>query len=365
MGDTSYGRQIGVPTTDTSIPTGGTVGQALVKQSSTDGDADWETLATGAFETLNTVASVSGTYEIDLALGTAHDLKMTGDTAFSFAALVGAVSGTQLYGCTVILRQDDTGGWVPSFAANVKWESNTQPTWPTAANATIVLAFFTFNAGATWWAKEVGRSFGGTAATPVEVQQVNATASAATSCPVTIAPATAGNLLVCVHNALTGAGNVSTPAGFTQAVEAGVGTNETIQISYKVAAGGETTVTPTTSASVNQEATVFELSGMAASSPLDVTTFNSTLSNVTTLSSGSTAATAQAVEWVVAAFGTGTGAAGGYSSFSNDFVEQADGARMGVATKVTATAAAQETTAVWTNARSVVGVIAAFKASVS
>jgi hypothetical protein len=61
-----------------ALPTGGTAGQALIKQSSTDGDADWEDIASGGgnYRVLTASLSVAGIVptgtEIDTALATAY-----------------------------------------------------------------------------------------------------------------------------------------------------------------------------------------------------------------------------------------------------------------------------------------------------
>ena len=156
-----------------------------------------------------------------------------------------------------------------------------------------------------------------------QVQKADANCSS-TSCTATatISSATANNLLIAVCGGRANSGTVSSSvAGFTSAASVDNGTvhNETY---YKIAAGGETSVACAFTSSSNMRGvmTVFEYSGTATATPLDKTATNT--GSGTTLTTGTTATTAQADELLIAGF-TITGAPT-FSSWTNSFSEQSD-----------------------------------------
>jgi hypothetical protein len=101
----------------------------------------------GGKETLNTVAASGSTETLDLADGNVHDVTLTADCTFTFA---GATNG---YGCsfTLILRQDGTGGWDPTWPGSVVWREDTPPTMPQAASDVMTLSFMSIDGGTTWF----------------------------------------------------------------------------------------------------------------------------------------------------------------------------------------------------------------------
>ena len=109
--------------------------------------------------------------------------------------------------------------------------------------------------------------------------------------------ATAGNLLVI--GACSDA-TIATPSGFSlgeQAVDA-----QGAYLFYKIAAGGETTLTVTPGVSRPAAMVIAEYSGITASGPLDQTaTATNSGSPFVSASPGTSSATTQAVELVVAA----------------------------------------------------------------
>ena len=60
---------------------------------------------------------------------------------------------------TLILTQDATGGRTITFPAAVKWSGGTAPTLSTTLNKKNILAFFTIDAGTTWFGSQVGKDY--------------------------------------------------------------------------------------------------------------------------------------------------------------------------------------------------------------
>jgi hypothetical protein len=184
-------------------------------------------------------------------------------------------------------------------------------------------------------------------------------------------PATAGHLLVaCANSDAT----LTTPSGFTLAASAINAQGGYLW--YKIASGGEATVTTTPSVSDVVAMAVVEYGGVVGVSPLDVTVTNTVSSGgPTTGSPGTTAATAQAVELLVAMVGPHSFAAASPPSspaWSNSFTDRAGGATafatasqnaaLFVADLTTSATGTYTTTATWTNASSDYGaILAAFK----
>lgn len=116
----------------------------------------------------------------------------------------------------------------------------------------------------------------------------------------TIAPtlpsgATANNLVL--FSIQSNDGDCTNPAGVSTAVNVLNATDDDFaRIAYKVAAGGETAFTFTAFAGNTKLAGVKEWTGTATSSPLDKTASTGRTTTVTSISSGTTATTAQADE---------------------------------------------------------------------
>lgn len=106
-----------------------------------------ETTASG-----NTGAS----YNIDVNLGTVWDLTLTDNCSFGFSG-ASSRSGTNSF--TLILTQDATGGWSPSWPSSVQWAGGSAPTISSSAGATDVLTFFTPDEGSTWYGMVGGQAF--------------------------------------------------------------------------------------------------------------------------------------------------------------------------------------------------------------
>lgn len=139
-------------------------------------------------------------------------------------------------------------------------------------------------------------------ASPALVQ--SATANTGTTEPASLdvvlaSPATAGNLIVVAGN------SDATMTGFSgAAVAASAIFNQGAYLWYKVAVGGETTLTITPSVARSMALVAAEYSGLTTTSPLDVTASNTgSGTTVGPISTGTTGATAQNVELVLAVGG--------------------------------------------------------------
>jgi len=137
------------------------------------------------------------------------------------------------------------------------------------------------------------------------------------------AGATAGNLLVavCATSANTTL-SISSPSGFSTAISQSGTPSQ--GIFYKIAAGGETTITCSFGATATVGVHIYEYSGIDSSSPLDAT--GSTTGSGTSVSSGSvTTSNANNLLFsaIVSAF-NGNGSSANFSSWTNSFVERSD-----------------------------------------
>jgi hypothetical protein len=61
--------------------------------------------------------------------------------------------------CTLILKQDATGGRTLAWPGSVRWAGGAPPVVTATANATDIYALFTRNGGATWYAFSGGKGF--------------------------------------------------------------------------------------------------------------------------------------------------------------------------------------------------------------
>ncbi|MCX8129781.1 MAG: hypothetical protein N3I35_06745 [Clostridia bacterium] len=105
-------------------------------------------------ETLTTIASATGTVDLDISNGNVFDVALSGNTTFTFSNP--AASG-KVCSFTVILNQDATGRTV-TWPASVKWSNDTSPDIATA-NKTSILTFVTKNSGTRWYGFLGGNNF--------------------------------------------------------------------------------------------------------------------------------------------------------------------------------------------------------------
>ncbi|KKM62281.1 hypothetical protein LCGC14_1523270 [marine sediment metagenome] len=102
------------------------------------------------------VAVAAATIDLDAEDGNVHEVEMDQDTTFTFSnpSPTGSMSSF-----TVILKQDSTGGWDPTWPASVDWENGTPPVVPTAANSRHMFSFMTVDAGTIHYGFLGGLSF--------------------------------------------------------------------------------------------------------------------------------------------------------------------------------------------------------------
>ena len=203
------------------------------------------------------------------------------------------------------------------------------------------------------------------------VQRTTAAAFTSTVTATLGVAATANNLLVC--KVITKCSNAAfaRPTGFSAAVQVVNATeDDTLDISDKIAAGGETAIAVTNGDGEATCVTVEEFSGITTSSPLDKTASTGRTAGITTISSGTTAALAQNDELGVVACGvrvvelTGEAFDAGYDIANGGEVNDGGNALTMIETyKVISDGASQQTDASWTSPSGIaMCAIATFKA---
>ena len=139
-------------------------------------------------------------------------------------------------------------------------------------------------------------------------------------------PATANNLLVTVVAIDKASGTITVPTGFTL-VQKGEGGISSGAMAYKIATGGETTISWTWTATEEGSVWIGEYSGLAATAVLDVSAENEAyLSTATnTISTGTTSTTTQANELAIALFASDSGnSVGSTRTWTNGFTTIAE-----------------------------------------
>jgi hypothetical protein len=102
----------------------------------------------GAVESnVNTVAATGSTETLDTSLYGAHDCTMDQNCTFTFSNPAPSGKNTTFM---LILR----GAFTPTFPT-LKWPDSTAATYTTPS----IYMFTTFDAGSTWYAKQVGKAF--------------------------------------------------------------------------------------------------------------------------------------------------------------------------------------------------------------
>lgn len=198
-----------------------------------------------------------------------------------------------------------------------------------------------------------------------EVQQQNDTLRTTTSYTTTYgATPTDGNLLVGVWCTGTGGSNpgtITNPTGWSTAFTLQRSTGQRVICCYKVASSDGTSVNIKSTGNVGWIGTIFEFSGLDTSSPLDVTQTNDGGSGgVTSLASGTTAATAVADSLVIAGWGLAN-TSGGSESVDVGAIQDTSNDKVIIATRVISSTGTQAITASWTTSRTCVAGIAVFK----
>ena len=170
--------------------------------------------------------------------------------------------------------------------------------------------------------------------------------------------ATANNLLVAAIASDKSAGTYTVPSGFTRIGTAYTGASVSCDFAYKVATGGETAIDWHYTTSQESAVWAGEYSGLVTSNVLDASAVaNSNDVSVSSQTSGTTAATAQADELAITFFGIDTDDSADLTrSWTNSFTEvlyidnpnPLGTAGLGIGQKTLSTIGTQETTASWT-----------------
>lgn len=195
---------------------------------------------------------------------------------------------------------------------------------------------------------------------PYRKQGVSSTATSTSLTATLPIAATAGNLLVVYWTCATTPGTITGPAGFTQA--ATVGSATISRIYYKIATGGETTVTVSNTSSVVLTVLVQEIAGFNGTPTIDVSSTNTGSAIATLATTATTGPTNAMPAWAAVIYGlSSTGGASG--TWTNSYQEEYTSAAttLYAASRPLTDAAAQSTTHTWTTARNASAALVTFK----
>jgi hypothetical protein len=109
-------------------------------------------------ETSTTPAVSAGALTLDLETGNVFEVTLTEDVAT--LTLANPPTAGRVGSCTLILKQDATGGRTLTWPGSVRWPGGTPPLVTAAANGVDVYAFVSRDAGTTWYGFPGGRDFG-------------------------------------------------------------------------------------------------------------------------------------------------------------------------------------------------------------
>jgi hypothetical protein len=108
-------------------------------------------------ETSPTPTISSGTLTLDLESGNVFEVLLTQNVT-SLVLLHPPAAG-RAGSCSLILRQDVTGGRTLAWPSVIKWPGGAPPTITSAANAVDIYALVTRDGGTTWYGFAGGRDF--------------------------------------------------------------------------------------------------------------------------------------------------------------------------------------------------------------
>lgn len=113
-------------------------------------------LATGGGrETVWSNYAASGNIELNLANGNVFRMTLTGNVTISFTGALNNISSS----CTLIVKQDTTGGRTITWPAGVWWPGGVVPALTATAEATDILVFESITGGNTWYGSMAGQDF--------------------------------------------------------------------------------------------------------------------------------------------------------------------------------------------------------------
>jgi hypothetical protein len=109
-------------------------------------------------ETSPTVGISSGALTLDLGSGNVFEVLLTQNVT-SISLLQPPPAG-RAGSCSLILRQDATGGRTVAWPSSVKWADGTPPIMTSVAHAVDIYALVTRDGGTTWYGFAGGQNFG-------------------------------------------------------------------------------------------------------------------------------------------------------------------------------------------------------------
>jgi len=123
----------------------------------TDGEVDYSMLPAGlGVEDIN----VNVAYALPIATKNKWILTLLSDTAINFD-MTGVPANVESASIIVVIKQDSTGPFVPTFQTGVIWPGGVEPTWSTRPGAKDVVELFTVDGGATWFGTITGVNYVG------------------------------------------------------------------------------------------------------------------------------------------------------------------------------------------------------------
>ena len=108
-------------------------------------------------ETSTTPAVSAGTLILDLETGNVFQVTLTGNV--TILTLANPPASGRAGACTLILKQDATGGRTLAWPSSVLWAAGMRPLVTPAANAVDIYAFVTRDGGVTWYGFPGGQGF--------------------------------------------------------------------------------------------------------------------------------------------------------------------------------------------------------------
>ena len=108
-------------------------------------------------ETSPTPAISSGTLTLDFETGNAFEVVLTQNV--TSLQLVNPPASGRAGSCSLIVRQDGTGGRALAWPTSVKWAGGIAPSITGAANGVDIFALVTRDGGTTWYGFPAGQNF--------------------------------------------------------------------------------------------------------------------------------------------------------------------------------------------------------------
>jgi hypothetical protein len=108
-------------------------------------------------ETSSTPAVSAGTLTLDLQSGNVFEAVLSEDV--TSLVLANPPAAGRAGSCTLIVRQDATGGRTLAWPASVLWAGGAQPAITIDAGAIDIVALITRDGGTTWYGFLAGKDF--------------------------------------------------------------------------------------------------------------------------------------------------------------------------------------------------------------